>query len=155
MDEGLKVRGMFRVQLVDPDGTIAGDSGFITNLVTNDGFNQYLVSTLGAIAGSKQVGYVALGTGAAPAAAETALAGEVSVRAAVTPATSATSKTVRFTATFESSNSFVTATKNIANIGLFDATVSGAGTIFAGNTFASSSCAVNQNVNVTYDIIFA
>jgi len=46
MDEGLKVRGMFRVQITDPDGSVFGDSGWHENLVTNDGFNQYLVSLL-------------------------------------------------------------------------------------------------------------
>jgi len=153
--EEIAVRGMFRVNIVNPDGSVFGDSGWHENQVTNLGFNNFLVSALGAIAGSSQIGFAALGTGGAPAAADTALAGEVSVRAAVTAATSSGSKTVRFTATFASSNSFVTATKNIANIGLFAASVSGAGTVFAGNTFASSSCATNQNCNATYDIIFS
>ena len=59
---------------------------------------------------------------------------------------------MQFTGTFSSSNSFVTSTQNISNIGLF-ATSSG-GTLFAGNTFASSSCATNQDVNCTYVISF-
>jgi hypothetical protein len=29
------------------------------------------------------------------------------------------------------------------------------GTLVAGNTYTSSACATNQNVNVTYDLIFA
>jgi hypothetical protein len=32
---------------------------------------------------------------------------------------------------------------------------SSTGTLFAGNTYTSSSCATNQNVNATYDITFA
>jgi hypothetical protein len=42
---------------------------------------------------------------------------------------------------------------NISNIGLFNS--SSTGTLFAGNTYASSSCASNQAVNITYDITFS
>ena len=155
---GIKVKGMFRVQIVeDKNGkpTIVGDSGWKTNLVTNLGFNEYLVSAIGSIAGSKYVSHLAIGTGGAPGAADTTLAGEQSVIQAVTAATSSGSKTVRFTGTFASANSFVTASKNISNIGLFNTSTAAGGTLFAGNTYTSSACATNQNVNATYDIIFA
>jgi len=147
------VRGFYRLHIVNPDGTLAGDSGWNENQVTNDGFNNMLAKLLGAISGSSQITHAALGSGTVPGAAATTLNGEVVVRAAVTAATSSTSKTVRFTATFNSTASFVTNTQNLSNIGLF-ATSSG-GTLFAGNTYTSSSCATNQNVNVTYDITFA
>lgn len=152
--EAVKIRGFFRLQ-IEADGEIVGDSGWQKNQVVDLGFNQYLVSTLGAIAGSKQVSHMALGTGGAPAASDTTLAGEQSVRAAVTAATSSTSKAVQFTATFSSANSFVTATKNISNIALAHTSTAGAATIFAGNTFASSAVATNQNVNATYVISFS
>ena len=152
MNEGIKVKGCYRLQ-IEEDGKIISDSGWVENQVVNLGFNQYLVSTLGAIAGSKQVSHMALGTGGAPAAADTTLAGEVEKRTSVTAATSSSSKTVRFTATFGSSDSFVTNTQNISNVGLFN--TSSGGTIFAGNTYTSSSVATNQNVNATYDIIFS
>jgi hypothetical protein len=145
------LRGFFHVQ-IEENGEVVGDSGIIENQVTNDGFLHYLVELLGAIAGSSQIGYVALGTGTAPGAADTSLQGEVEVRAAVTAATSSNSKTLRFTATFASENSFVSDTVNIANLGLF--ALSEGGVLFAGNTFASSSCAVNQAVQVTYDLVF-
>lgn len=150
--EGIKVRGFFRVQ-IEENGEIVGDSGWRTNQVTNLGFNQYLVSTLGAIAGSKQISFMAVGSGTAPGAADTTLQGEVVKRAAITAATSSSSKTVRFTATFASSDSFVTNAQNLSNIGLFN--TSSGGTIFAGNTYASTACQTNQNVNATYDIQFA
>lgn len=153
MDQGIKVKGFYRVALTDSDGVIVGDSGVLQNQVTVDGFNDYLCKLIGAVSGSKQISHVALGTGGAPATNATSLGGEVEARAAVTAATSSSSKTIRFTATFASSDSFVTNTQNISNIGLFNS--SAAGTLFAGNTFASSSCATNQNVNVTYDIIFS
>lgn len=151
--ENLKVRGFYRVQIEEEGGALVGDSGWQENIVVNLGFNQYLVSTLGAIAGSKQISHMALGTGGIPSAADTSLAGEVTKRAAVTAATSSSSKTVRFTATFASSDSFVTATRNISNIALVN--TSSGGTIFSGNTYTSSSVATNQNVNATYDVIFS
>lgn len=154
VQDGVRVRGMFRVHLKDGDGVeLLGDSGWQENLVVNLGFNQYLVSSLGSIAGSKYITHAALGSGGAPTAAQTALAGEVEVRTTVTAATSSASKTLRLTATFGSSDSFVTNTQNISNIGLFN--TSSGGTIFSGNTYASSSCATNQQVEATYDIIFS
>lgn len=158
VQDGLKAKGLFRLQITeDKDGkeVIVGDSGWQSNLIVNLGFNDFLVSTLGGIAGSSQVTYMAIGTGGAPVATDTVLAGEQSVRAAVTAATSSTSKSVQFTATFASANSFVTATKNISNIGLFATSTASTGTIFAGNTYTSSACATNQNVNATYTINFS
>jgi len=148
----IAVKGMYRVHITEDD-QIIGDSGWQQNQVTNDGFLNYLAKLLGAIAGSSQIGYVGLGTGGAPATDATTLAGEVDSRAAVTAASSSDSKAVQFTATFSSGDAFVSATQNLSNIGLF-ATDSG-GTLFAGNTYASSSCATNQNVNVTYTISFS
>lgn len=151
--DSVKVQGMFRVNITE-DGKVVGDSGWRKNQITNLGFNQYLVGSLGNISG-KSVTHAALGTGGAPAAADTTLAGEQSVRAALTVATSSSSKTLRNTATFSSANSFVTASKNISNIGLFNTSTAATGTLFAGNTYASSTVATNQDVNITYDIIFA
>lgn len=153
--EGLKIRGFYRIQISEDDGKIVGDSGWKENQVTNLGFNNYLVKTLGAIAGSAQISHMALGTGGAPAAGDTSLGGEVVtngsssvVRSAVTAASSSSSKTVRFTATFASANSFITAAANISNVGLFNVSgpTTASGSLFAGNTYTSSSCATNQNV---------
>lgn len=150
--ENAGVKGSFRLQITEGD-EIVGDSGWLHNQIVDEGFRNYLVRTLGALAGSAQVSHVAIGTGGAPAAAATTLAGEVVKRAAVTAASSSNSKAVQFTATFDSANSFVTDTRNISNIGLFNSSASGI--LFAGNTFASSSCATNQSVNVSYQVSFA
>jgi len=156
--DGIRIKGMFRVHIED-SGKIVGDSGWKTNQVTNDGFNQYLVQSLGTGLTGKVISHMAIGTGSVPASNATSLDGEVtgssSARAAVTAATSSSSKTLRCTAIFNSANSFVTATANLSNIGLFNTSAVTTGTLFAGNTFASSVCATNQNVNATYDIIFS
>ncbi len=155
--DGVRVRGFFRVHITEPDPgekpEIVGDSGWVENQVVNLGFNHYLVSTLGAIGGSKVITHAGVGTGTAPGAAATTLAGETDKRTSVTAATSSTSKVLRLTMTFGSSDSFVTASRNLSNIGLFN--TSAAGSLFAGNTYVSSSCATNQNVNATYDITFS
>lgn len=154
---------MFRVH-IEEDGEIVGDSGWHENQITNLGFNNFIVSSLGSISGSAYINYAALGTGGVPAASATSLSGEVStnvsgsvVRAAVTAATSSTSKALQLTATFNSTNSFITAAANISNIGLFNVSgpTTASGTLFAGNTYTSSSLATNQNVNVTYTISFS
>ena len=151
-NERMRVRGFSHVQIMDGD-KIVGDSGWNENTVTNLGFNQFLVSALGSIAGSKYVSHVGLGSGAGPAAGDTALGSEVGTRQGVTAATSSGSKTARFTATFAAGWHSSAAAFNISSIGLFNS-LSG-GTLFSGNTYASSSCASNQAVNTTYDIIFA
>lgn len=158
-----KIVGMFRLQ-IEEDGNIVGDSGWHKNLVTNLGFNEYLVKQLGTSLTGSKISHAALGTGGAPSAADTTLSGEVStngsgsvVRAALTAATSSGSKTLRNTATFSSANSFITASANISNIGLFGVSgpTTASGTLFAGNTYTSSAVATNQSVNVTYDIVFS
>ena len=155
--DGVQMRGFFRVQIENEDGSLAGDSGWFPNQVVNLGFNDYLAQLLGGMAGSKVITHAALGTGSQPGAAGTSLEGELVgtgiARAAITAATSSTSKKLRCTATFSSANSFTTGTSNISNIGLFNTNATG--TLFCGNTYASSSCATNQNVNVTYDVDFS
>lgn len=152
----IRVRGFYRLQIENPDGTIAGDSGLLPNLVTNNGFSQYLTDNIGKAAGSKQIGFVALGTGAAPIAADNTLAGEIMLSTQKKAVTFANvgSKTARYTATFASSDSFITGASSISNVGLFDTTTATA-TLFAGNTYTSSSLNTNQNVNVTYEIQFS
>jgi hypothetical protein len=155
--DGIRVRGFFRVQITEPNPgenpEIVGDSGWVENTVTNLGFNQYIVSSLGSIAGSKYITHAGVGTGTAPGAAATTLEGETDKRTTVTAATTTGSKTLNMVMTFGSSDSFVTASRDIQNIGLFN--TSAGGTVFAGNTYATSSCNTNQDVNATYQIIFS
>ena len=155
MKDGIKIQGFSRVQITE-EGKVVGDSGFVgPNQITNVGFLYYLCHVLGASAGSKLVGYVALGSGGTIATNATALAGEImgsTQRVAPTYA-NVGSTTAQFTATFSSSASFLTGASNLSNIGLFQS--SAEASIFCGNTFASSSCNINQNVNVTYQIRFS
>jgi hypothetical protein len=157
VNDTAKVHGFYRLQLAE-DGKVVGDSGWKENQVTNLGFDQYLCQTLAGAGGGKTVSHVALGTGTVPGAAATSLDGELAHtandRKTLSTSTIA-SKTIQFTAAFNSTDSFVTANANISNIGLFNTSAVTAGTLFAGNTYASSTVATNQNVNVTYQIRFS
>lgn len=164
----VKLGGFFRLQILE-NGKVVGDSGvgadgklingdgFRENQVTNLGIEQYLVNAL-CNASPKNVTHMALGTGGAPAASDTSLSGEIThaTNSRKTVSTSAvSSKTAQFTAAFNSADSFVTASVNISNIGLFNTSTTAAGTMFAGNTYTSSSLATNQNVQATYQIRFS
>lgn len=152
MKSNIALKGFFRISIEDENGNIVGDSGWKENLITNEGFSRYISKLMIADANSLRVSHLALGSGTAPTVDSTTLDGEHLKRKSATSLEIA-SKTVQFSATFGSSDSFVTNTATLANIGLFNA--SSGGYLFAGNTFNSSQVATNQNVNVTYQIRFS
>jgi hypothetical protein len=158
--EKVGLRGFYRLQITEPQGgrppKIVGDSGWCKNTVVNEGFDDYLCRLISAQVSSKQISHVALGTGTAPNVTHSTLDGEISgstMRQTVAVSVS-NSKTVRFTATFNSNDSFLAGATNIRNIGLFHNN-NATGILFAASTYASSTCNTNQNVNITYDIQFS
>jgi hypothetical protein len=156
--DGFKVKGMFRLNIINPDGKVAGDSGWRTNIITNSGYQQMLMYLLAGSAGSIRPAYAALGTAGTPAAGDATLVNqltEVSAKPALTTGT-AGSKTVNYTFTLASGT--IAAASTILNVGLYYYTAStqanANGTLLAGSTYATSSLATNQAVNGTYQIIF-
>lgn len=157
----LRVKGFYRLQIgepIDKEGTIGkadGDTGWRHNLIVNGGYVSFLQFAIIASAASKTATHAALGTGGAPIATDTTLAGELgdsaSCRCALTTGTSG-SKTVNFTFTLNSN--IITASRNISNVGLFNGSTTNAGSMFAGASYASSTLATNQAVNGTYQIVF-
>jgi len=151
-EEGVKLQGFSRVQIVKGK-KIVGDSGWIgPNQVTNLGKQHYLCELLAGTSGSIQVGFMALGVGTAPGAAATHLDSEVmsSTERVAIAYSNIASITAEFQGTFASG--FVSTTVTLQNIGLFD--LSSEGSIFAGNTYATSQCANNQAVYASYQIRF-
>lgn len=152
----LKVKGFFHLQL-EEDGKIVGDSGRIKNLVTRHGF-QHICLRVGTGLTGTQFSHFALGEGTSPATNSTALQSEVSgtnnavQRQTATAATQAGSVTLRFTGTMSSANSFVTAQESIQNVGIYNH--SSGSSLCAGAQYTSSTCDTNQNVNITYDLVF-
>ena len=122
-----------------------------------------VVRTMGAIANSSQLAFIGIGTGTAPAAAHTELDGEMvdttDARKAISASTIAGSTSLGMYATFASDGNHITVAHNISNIGLFATQVAAGpatqGTLFAGNTFVSSSWATNQALNVSYQLNFS
>lgn len=150
-----KVRGFFKLDIVNPDGTIAKKGAWRENQIVNTGYQDFLMYLLAGSAGSLRPSHAALGTGTVPASNATTLAGELtetSARMALTTGT-AGSKTVQYTFTLASG--VIAAASTIQNVGLFSGSTQAGGTMFAGNTYATSSLATNQAVNGTYAIAFA
>lgn len=159
--DSLKVAGFFRLKIGTPDSEgkvikVAGDTGFQKNTVVNLGFQHYLVELLGAISGSSQLTYVALGTGTAPGVTDTSLNGELTdaagCRCAITP-TVVASKTLQCAFTLNSN--VITANRTLQNVGLFATSTTSAGSMFAATTYATSQLQTNQAVNGTYQIRFS
>lgn len=164
--DGLKIRGFFRVQITEDGKGVVGDSGWKENQITNLGIRDFLVNWLLSGSGGEFVQFMGLGSGSAPASNATSLNGEIyhnsnnsASQSRIAVASSLIdSGTAQFVASFASQNSFVTASTTVANLGLFNASLTSLahnGTLFAGNTFASSTCATNQSINATYQIRFA
>lgn len=156
----VKMRGLFRINIIEhkEDGTteVVGDSGWLENQICNTGYDNYLSRVIAALAGSSLASFAALGTGTAPASSTTGLPGELTDAAGCrcTLASSTTgSKTAQFT--FNLASNIITAARTINNVGLFAVSTTALGSIFAGNTYATSSLATNQSVNGTYQIQFA
>ncbi len=160
LGNNINVAGFYRLKIIDheKDGKmkVAGDSGWCKNLVTNLGFQHFIVEPMGAIAGSSQVAYFALGLGTAPGATATSLESELvdatDCRFTMTP-TVVSSKTLNMVGTLASS--IITANRTIQNIGVFGVSSVTAGSILCGNTYATSQLQTNQSVNVTYQLKFA
>jgi len=147
----VKIRGFFRLQIEDKEsGKIVGDTGFKENTVVNLGFQDYICNSIGALAGSKQVSHMAIGTGTAPGVTDTSLQGETGQRVTTTNSV-ISSKTLQSTAQFAGTDMGSTCT--IQNVAL--ANTSSGGTILCGTTYATSQWASNQNVNATYQLRFS
>lgn len=150
----ITAKGFFRINVINADGSIGGDTGWTKNQIVNNGYQNFLMYLLAGSAGSLRPSHAALGTGTVPASNATSLAGELTEsagRMALTTGTSG-SKTVSYTFTLASG--VIAAASTIQNVGLFSGSTQAGGTMMAGNTYATSSLATNQAVNGTYQIIF-
>ena len=159
MKDSTAVKGFFRLNIIDHSNgkaEVVGDSGWKENQITNVGYETYIVGQVGSIAGSLRPSHLALGLGSTPASNGTGLESELvdaaGCRIAVTPS-AVSSKTLQFVGTLASN--VITATRAIANIGIFATSSITAGSIMAGNTYAASTLQTNQSVNLSYQIRFA
>ena len=149
------VRGFYKLNIINPDGTIANKGPWRENQIVNLGYQDFLMYLLAGSAGSLRPSHAALGTGTVPGSAATSLPGELTESAARMALTTGTagSKTVNYTFTLNSG--VIAAASTIQNVGLFSGSTQAGGTMMAGNTYATSALATNQAVNGTYAIAFA
>jgi hypothetical protein len=160
----LTVQGFARVKIVNSDGSLHGDSGWVgPNKITETGMRDFLARVLIASAGSQLIQSAQLGTGGEPTTDSVRLAGSIADSGsgsyeAVSKSTftAANAATARYYGTFASSQSFITDTDgyNISNIGLYSASTSDA-SLACGQTYASSDCQSNQDVQFTYELRIA
>jgi hypothetical protein len=153
--------GMYRVKIVNPDGTVAGDSGWAKNVITDVGLSDYIMKKFLSAAGSLTPAYFALGSGNTSLATNaTSLPGQIAGSqmvalgansALTTRAASSDAGTTQYLATFSSNIFGASTTIGIAGLHA----TSTPGTVMCGGTFASSTVATNQAVNCTYQILFS
>ena len=157
---GLSIDGFYKVNIVDPDGTIKGDSGWNHNLITNGGVTAYILYLFGSSAGSSRCAYMMLGSLASSLATNaTSVPGAYNMSLAqaigttqITSSTQSSGNTVRFLANFVSNSIISASNQTIACIGLFATT--NATAVFCGGSFTASTLGSNQAINCTYDIVF-
>lgn len=154
MKDGVKVHGFFRLQLgEDRNGKqmVVGDSGWMENTVTEDGFDNYIVGAIGSLAGSKYVNNMAIATqSTAVNSTQTSLVGETNGRK-TTDNSLVGNGTLQCTASWSSTDNGGAA--DIGTLGLYN--TSSGGSMCAGQTFNSSNWATNQNVSATYQLQFS
>lgn len=149
MEQGIPIKGCFRVRLGEDDKIVA-DSGWVDNMVVNLGVQDYLIDWLGAGAGGKNADTMIIGTGTAPASDATAIDGST--------VQSAGSSSIVSSRTLQLTNSWASGdhpggTPNIRNAALANQGT-GTFTIFCGGTFSSSAWNSNQALSITYQVRF-
>jgi len=154
--DSIKVRGFSRIRIghMVKHGKliIDGDSEWTgPNQVVNEGFQDYICALIGAVAGSKQISYIGLGTGTAPNATHNTLEGETGTRKTTSNSVVA-SKTMQATAAFASGD-HPGGTPTLQNVGLFN--TSSGGSLACGNTYSTSAWQSNQGISATYQLRFS
>lgn len=151
----MKIKGAFRLQLGEDENgktKIVGDSGWIDNMVVNEGVQDYIIRWLGALttASGKAIAAMIIGTGTAPASNATGLEG--------TTAQSAPTLSIVASRTLQATNAWASGdhpggTPTIKNIALANQGT-GTYTIFCGGTYNTSVWNNNQALSVTYQVQF-
>lgn len=151
--DGIKVRGFFRMQLVNKEtGEIEGDSGWCPNTVTNFGLNNACAGTIIGESNSVQALSAVLATqSTAVDATQISLVGTENAVVDLTPSTVATG-TARVTASFDGTDN--SATLTIGSVGLHSNSQA-SNSMIAGQTYTTSQFATNQDLNMTYELQFS
>lgn len=149
--DAIHVKGFLRVQIVDRKSKkVVGNSGWLENIITEYGSESCIVAApIGA--NSVQAAGILLGSdGAAIAStAETLVSSLSQFWAAFANSAVVGSKTARVTCSFPGATK---APATLNNIGVFAVS---SDTLLFGNTYDSSALTTDQDVNVSYDLVYS
>jgi hypothetical protein len=147
---GVEVRGFYRVMLHDVRSGRKVYTPWRQNVITGDGFQNYIVGSIGALGGSKVVSNMQLATQTtAPTSAQTSASGEFEVRK-LTSNSFVANGTLRATASWNTNEATQSA---VAAVALYNTTAGGTAGSIA--TFTASTKTTDQTLNVTYEWRFS
>lgn len=144
------IRGFYRVMLHDVKSGKKVYTPWRQNVITADGFQNYIVGTTGAVAGSKQITHMQLATQtAAPVSSQNTASGEFEARKATTN-TFVANGTLRATASWNTNEG---TQSTLGAVALYN--TSSGGTAGSIATFTTSNKTTDQTLNVTYEWRFS
>lgn len=147
--DSISIRGFVRTMLIDHK-TGKVEIREVENAITAGGFQNYLVGTVGGIAGSKQITHLQLATQTtAPSSSQTSASGEFEVRKTTTNSFVANG-TLRMTAQFATNEATQSTLGGVAAYN-----TSSGGTAASVATFATSNKTTDQTLNITYEWRFS
>lgn len=150
MKQRVRVKGFLRMALHDVRTGKTEMTPWIENAVTADGFQNYIVGPIGAIAGSKTIGFLQVATQTtAPSSSQTSASGEFEARKGTTNTFSANG-TLQFTASWATNEATASTLGAVAAYN-----TSSGGTCGSVATFSTSNKTTDQTLSITYQWRFS
>lgn len=148
--EPLKVRGFYRLSLKNLRTGKEETTPWRENAITADGFQNYIVGPIGAIAGSKTVTHLQVATQTtAPSSSQTSASGEFEARKGTTNSFVANG-TLRATASWNTNEA---TQSTLGAVAIYN--TSSGGTCGSVATFSTSNKTTDQTLNITYEWRFS
>lgn len=148
--QGVSVRGFYRLMLHNVRTGRKVYTPWRQNVITADGFQSYIVQSIGSGLTGKTVSHMQLASQtAAPSSSQTSASGEFEARKAVTNSFVANG-TLRATASWNTNEATQSA---VAAVALYNTSSSGTAGSIA--TFTASTKTTDQTLNVTYEWRFS
>jgi len=150
MKDTVKIRGFMRFCLKNVRNGKEELTPWIPNAITADGFQNYICGPVGAVAGSKTVGFLQVATQTnAPTSSQNTASGEFEARKATTNTFSADG-TLQATASWATNEA---TQSNLGAVAMYN--TSSGGTAGSIATFSTSAKTTDQTLSVTYQWRFS
>jgi len=147
MHNTVQLKGFVRAALTDVKTGRVRMGRWHQNVITADGLQNYACGSIGAVAGSKQIGWMQCATQtAAPVTTQTSASGEFEAR-------KSTSNTFSASGTLQCTASWATNEANASALGavaLYNTSTAATGSCASVATFATSQKTTDQTLSVTY-----